>query len=151
LAVFKKKPLAMNSLLIPLLLSSFLLFSFIKEVPLRKKLQGLTWKNRVIVLYAPEAGSKEFQQQKQILAEKPSDLKDRDLVVIECVGKTLSAEDNNYVAHHFTHDLARFGVWLVGKDGGTKLSENSPVAAEKFFGLIDSMPMRQAEMKRNGK
>lgn len=138
----------MNSVLIPFILSSALLFSFTKEVPLWEKMQSLTWKNRVIVIYAPEADSKDFQQQKQILAEKAEDLKARDLVVIECVGKTLSAEDKNYVAHHFMHDMSGFGVWLVGKDGGTKLSETKPVTTEKFFSLIDTMPMRQAEMKR---
>jgi hypothetical protein len=141
----------MNSLLIPLLLTPLLLFSFTKEVPLWEKMQSLAWKNRVIVLYAPEANSKEFEQQKQILAAQTKELNERDLVVIECVGKTLSPEDKNYVAHHFMHDLNGFGVWLVGKDGGTKLSETKPVSTEKFFSLIDSMPMRRSEMKRNGK
>lgn len=141
----------MNSLLVTLFLTPLLLFSFTKEVPLWEKMQSLAWKNRVIVLYAPDVNSKEFQQQKQILAEKTKELKERDLVVIECVGKTLSAEDKNYVAHHFRHDGSGFGVWLVGKDGGTKLSETKPVTTEKFFSLIDSMPMRQSEMKREGK
>ena len=142
----------MNSLFITLLLSSLLLsFSFTKDTSLEKKLKSLTWKNRVIVLYAPEASSTEFQQQKQILAAKTKDLQERDLVVIECVGNALSAEDKNYMKSHFTHDLTGFGVWLMGKDGGTKLSSTQPVSTEKFFSLIDSMPMRQAEMKRDGK
>lgn len=138
----------MNSLLVPLLLTPFFLFSFSKEVPLWEKMQSLAWKNRVIVLYAPETNSKEFEQQKQILAAQTNELKERDLVVVECVGKTLSAEDKNYLAHHFTHDLSGFGVWLVGKDGGTKLSATKPVTTAKFFSLIDSMPMRQSEIKR---
>jgi len=114
-------------------------------------MERLTWKNRVIVVYTPEAGSKDFQKQKQILAEKTKGVKERDLVIIECVGKTLSSEDKNYVSRHFNHDLTQFGVWLVGKDGGTKLSETKPVTTEKLFSLIDSMPMRQSEMKRDGK
>jgi len=114
-------------------------------------MERLTWKNRVIVVYTPEAGSKDFQKQKQILAEKTKGVKERDLVIIECVGKTLSPEDKNYVSRHFNHDLTQFGVWLVGKDGGTKLSEAKPVTTEKIFSLIDSMPMRQSEMKRDGK
>ncbi len=136
----------MNSILVSFLLSSLLLSSF-SETPLWEKMQRLTWKNRVIVLYTPEASSREFQKQKQILAEKTKGVKERDLVIIECVGKTLSSEDKNYVARHFDHDLAKFGVWLVGKDGGTKLSESKPVTTEKFFSLIDAMPMRQSEIK----
>ncbi|MPR33245.1 DUF4174 domain-containing protein [Salmonirosea aquatica] len=138
----------MNSVILHLFLSSLLLATFFAEIPLREKLESLTWKNRVIVIYTPDASSKEFQQQKQILAAKPKELKERDLVVIECVGQTLDAEDKNYLARHFSHDLTKFGVWLVGKDGGTKLTETQPVTAEKFFSLIDSMPMRQAEMRR---
>ena len=140
----------MNSLLVTLLLSSLLLSSF-SDVPLWEKMQRLAWKNRVIVIYTPESSSKEFQQQKQLLAAQTQELKARDLFVIDCVGKTLIAEDKNYVAHHFMHDVAGFGVWLVGKDGGTKLAETKPVTTEKFFSLIDSMPMRQSEMKRDGK
>ncbi len=141
----------MNSLLIPFILSSLFLSSFTQEIPLWEKMQSLAWKNRVIVLYAPEAGSEQFRQQKQILSEMTEELKARDLVVVECVGKQLSPEDKNYIAHHFMHDLSGFGVWLVGKDGGTKLTETKPVTTKKFFSLIDSMPMRQAEMKRDGK
>lgn len=137
----------MNSILAPLLLSSLFLSS-LNDIPLWEKMERLTWKNRVIVIYTPEAGAKDFQKQKQILAEKTKDVKERDLVIIECVGKTLSSEDKNYVARHFNHDLTQFGVWLVGKDGSTKLSENKPVTTEKFFSLIDSMPMRQSEMKK---
>lgn len=137
----------MNSILASILLSSAFLASF-AETPLWEKMERLTWKSRVIVVYTLEAGSKDFQKQKQILAEKTKGVKERDLVVIECVGKSLSSEDKNYIARHFNHDLTKFGVWLVGKDGGTKLSEDKPVTTEKFFSLIDTMPMRQSEMKR---
>lgn len=140
----------MNSLLAPILVSSLILFST-KEAPLWEKMQRLAWKNRVIVIYTPELNSKELKQQKQILAAQTKELKARDLVIVECVGTALSTEDKNYVAHHFRHDLTGFGVWLVGKDGGTKLSESKPVTTQKFFSLIDSMPMRRAEMKRDGK
>lgn len=37
---------------------------------------------------------------------------------------------------------------LIGKDGGVKLRETSPVETDRLFNLIDSMPMRQREMKR---
>ena len=39
-------------------------------------------------------------------------------------------------------------VVLVGKDGGIKLSSRQAVSAGRLFGLIDSMPMRQDEMRR---
>ena len=47
-----------------------------------------------------------------------------------------------------TFDDSPFRITLIGKDGGRKLSRSKPVAVQELFGLIDSMPMRQAEMAR---
>jgi hypothetical protein len=43
-----------------------------------------------------------------------------------------------------------FAVVLVGKDGGVKLKRNVKVRLEEVFTLIDSMPMRQDEMRQKG-
>ncbi len=141
----------MNSVLISLVLSCMFLSDEAKTTPIEDRIESLTWKNRIIVLYAPGGNDEEFLEQKRILANNKKATQERDLVVIECVGNALTYEDKGYVARHFDHDLAQFGVWLIGKDGGTKLAKNKPVPTEKFFGLIDSMPMRRAEMKRDGR
>ena len=41
-----------------------------------------------------------------------------------------------------------FELLLVGRDGGVKLRRDAPVAASEITALIDTMPMRQAEMRR---
>lgn len=41
-----------------------------------------------------------------------------------------------------------FEVLLVGKDGGVKLRRDKPVAVSELTALIDTMPMRQNEMRR---
>lgn len=41
-----------------------------------------------------------------------------------------------------------FEVLLVGKDGTVKLRSDKPVAASEINALIDTMPMRQEEMRR---
>lgn len=44
-----------------------------------------------------------------------------------------------------------FEVVLIGKDGGVKARTSDPEALRNFLALIDSMPMRRAEMRsRNG-
>lgn len=43
---------------------------------------------------------------------------------------------------------SEFRTILVGKDGGAKLSSRSPVSEQRIFGLIDGMPMRREEMRR---
>ena len=39
-----------------------------------------------------------------------------------------------------------FRVRLVGKDGGVKLDQATPIEVTTLFALIDAMPMRRAEM-----
>ncbi len=43
-----------------------------------------------------------------------------------------------------------FEVVLIGKDGGVKARTNDPGALEDFLALIDTMPMRRAEMRLQG-
>lgn len=45
-------------------------------------------------------------------------------------------------------DSQGFGVYLVGKDGGIKRAQTHVLRTDELFGLIDSMPMRQREMRR---
>ena len=40
----------------------------------------------------------------------------------------------------------KFSLTLVGKDGGVKRREESPVEMQEIYGLIDGMPMRKQEM-----
>lgn len=140
----------MISVLLSLILS-FMSLSNAKTTPIEEQIESLTWKNRIIVLYAPEGKDKAFLEQKKLLDDHKKGTQVRDLVVIECLGEALNVEDKGYVARHFEHNLAEFGVWLIGKDGSTKLAKSKPVPTEKFFGLIDSMPMRRAEMKRENR
>jgi hypothetical protein len=42
---------------------------------------------------------------------------------------------------------ASFRAVLVGKDGGAKLSQPTPLDAARLFATIDAMPMRRDEMR----
>jgi hypothetical protein len=42
---------------------------------------------------------------------------------------------------------AAFSVVLIGKDGGEKLRQTTPLTPADLFALVDAMPMRQAEMR----
>ena len=43
-----------------------------------------------------------------------------------------------------------FEVVLIGKDGGVKARTSDPGALQDFLALIDTMPMRRAEMRSRG-
>jgi hypothetical protein len=80
-------------------------------------------------------------------------MNDRDLVVVHAIGVQASdtrADRLDATAVRRAVGLApdRFGVVLVGKDGGVKLRRESPITVTELFQVIDAMPMRRQEMRR---
>ncbi|MDP9573072.1 DUF4174 domain-containing protein [Agrobacterium cavarae] len=114
-------------------------------------LSDLTWKKRVIIVFA-DAGDKRLERQVKILTDQRPELEERDLVVISVVNEEASIAFGN-VAELAAAELrdeagvkkGSFQVILVGKDGGIKLRSDTVVPEVELFDVIDRMPMRQAE------
>jgi hypothetical protein len=60
----------------------------------------------------------------------------------------LDRKDADSIRTHFAIPSNTFSLILVGKDGGTKLKRSDQVDLREILGLIDSMPMRQNEMRQ---
>ncbi len=107
------------------------------------------WERRVLVVAAPNADDADLRVQRTLLAEDPQGLAGRDVLVVEVTG---DGADRGLDAGALRSDLGlpndAFAVRLVGKDGGVKLRADAPVPLAELYGLIDSMPMRQDEMRR---
>ena len=61
---------------------------------------------------------------------------------------TLTSADAQSARQRFGVEPGDFLVILLGKDGGEKIRSNKPVTLEMLTEIIDAMPMRQDEMKR---
>ncbi|CAD7049911.1 hypothetical protein RHAB21_04096 [Pseudorhizobium halotolerans] len=114
-------------------------------------LSELTRKNRVLAVFGGATDGR-LRQQITLLMKKTDDLADRDMIVLQVSGDTVSAIFGS--APDLDADALRAGaeasgdefqVILVGKDGGIKLRSNQVVANVEIFDLIDRMPMRRAE------
>ena len=109
--------------------------------------------DRVLVVTAPSASDPQLKRQDAAVAEAAAGIGERDLVVIRAVGgearddrgRTLDAPAVRRAAEL---DAERFGVALVGKDGGVKLRRHAALPTSELFSTIDAMPMRRQEMKR---
>lgn len=88
-------------------------------------------------------GQSEFTEQLKLLKQDTSGMTERDLVII------IIENETDY--RKYNVPFKQFTLLLIGKDGGEKLRSVKPVKTELIFGLIDSMPMRQREMRRKGK
>ena len=114
------------------------------------------WKNRLLFLFAPDGSHPLFKNlQSQIVAQK-AEVEDRDLVVFEVLAQSpsrmntasLDRQQADSIRDHFAVPQDTFRLILVGKDGGIKLKRDVQVDLKEVFGLIDSMPMRQNEMRQ---
>lgn len=116
------------------------------------------WQDRVILIHTPSSDEERWKNQLEILAADPTGLAERKLVVYQI-------RDN-----HYRHGLSTQGDWkkltsppadpflsgegfeiiLIGLDGGVKLRQNELLPLAELFALIDGMPMRKAEIRRQG-
>ncbi len=91
------------------------------------------WKNRVLVVDVSHSNDPSYAEQIARFEANTAEMAERDLVV-----ETVTGAES-------------FQVSLYGLDGGQKWRQSEPLDMDRLFARIDSMPMRQAEMRRDGR
>ncbi|MBW2491284.1 MAG: DUF4174 domain-containing protein, partial [Deltaproteobacteria bacterium] len=119
-------------------------------------LSQFQWKNRLLLIFAPDENDSLFKKlQSEIIAQE-AEVKDRDLIIFELFGlgssrmnrALLDQSKVDSIRRHFSVPQRSFRVILIGKDGGIKLKRNDQIDLETIFELIDSMPMRNDEIRQ---
>lgn len=108
------------------------------------------WKNRVLIVFTDDLQNDVYNNQLLILEEHPKELLERKLVVY-CFTK--SKYSYNFrgdwkSSTKFKNEKADFKILLIGLDGGVKLEQTQYLSTEKLFTIIDGMPMRKRELKK---
>jgi Domain of unknown function (DUF4174) len=112
-------------------------------------------KNRVLLVFSPNAQNPDYQKQMQFFASEETAFRDRDLVLVQVLAKGESQVNGEEIDQASGAKLRdRFGIGegdfrviLVGKDGGEKRTDTTPVKPKAIFSEIDAMPMRRQEMR----
>jgi hypothetical protein len=112
------------------------------------------WKNRVLVLSAPNEDDKDLIKQRAELALSPEAFESRDMALVTLMDDAVSvAGDRELTAEEAATARAAlrirpgaFALRLIGKDGSVKLAAQTATSMKEIYALIDSMPMRQREM-----
>jgi hypothetical protein len=113
------------------------------------------WENRLVLIFAPTAQEPAYIEQAAAFADRDAAIVDRHLLIGQFpvdstglfAGQTVSVAGNAALREQFGVGAGDFAVLLIGKDGGVKLRSDVPLTADRIFATIDSMPMRQREMR----
>ncbi|MEL6591820.1 MAG: DUF4174 domain-containing protein, partial [Bacteroidota bacterium] len=112
--------------------------------------------NRILVVFAPSENASLYQQQLAEIETMGDGFAERDLVLFSVFATegqgpdaTLSQAEVRFLRERYQVAPGEFVAILIGKDGGRKLRRKGNVLEEPdLFPLIDSMPMRQREMRQ---
>lgn len=108
------------------------------------------WKNRILLLC--EKGEKLSRSQEQIALFAPlrKEMEERQLLILIFDGEVLRDTNLKVLSRRGSRGVKKDfkGVLLIGKDGGVKSKSDFFVEPKNIFEIIDSMPMRRAEMKQ---
>lgn len=122
-------------------------------------LSEFRWENRILLISAllDTLTGEELQALRKVLTTEAKPLRERDLIVIDLSqrplnlpnAKRLSPAKSDLLSRKLKLSEATGPVYLLlGKDGGEKARQSPQLDLAKLFALIDTMPMRRAEMKR---
>jgi len=134
-------------------------FSFLHFYPMQMHpiLKPYHWENRILITFSPDIGHHKYAKQKSIFSNNTSAIKERDLVLFEIFPikgenpqqKQMSQHEVESLRDHYNIDSKEYKLLLIGKDGTVKKTYNQVVPMENIIKVIDAMPMRQREMRKN--
>jgi len=148
-----------NIILLTIAISAILPDTSRSVMAMALDLDQFQWKNRLLFLFAPNRNHPLFEALLKSLAAQKTEAADRYLVVFEILESDPSSMNSKYLASEAALSLRKrykvnqgeFAVLLVDKDGGIKLNRQNETRLEDIFTLIDTMPMRQEEMRQKSR
>lgn len=107
-------------------------------------------KNRVLLVFAPTDKDAAYVEQGKLWQGEKAGFDERQLVVVPVLadGKRAGGDTSAGLEKKYGIDPKAFTVVLLGKDGHDAYRTAKPVKAAVLYEVIDAMPMRRAEIKR---
>lgn len=132
-------------------------FLFVTTQMNAQSLDQYRWKNRLVVLIASSIDDPLLEKQLEIFRLDPAGLAERKLKVIQLSGGQIrygfdeqstwkKSENDLYQDLKSTDE--NFEAILLGLDGGEKLRDQKALTLDRLFAIIDAMPMRRSELRR---
>lgn len=118
------------------------------------------WEHRIIIVKSSIVNAEKQQEQWKELEVSSEEMIERRFVLYIVTGddfsfinyKNPARNDSGKVSGKLAeifNPKEDFEVLLIGLDGGIKLRQTDILTKEKLFNLVDAMPMRSNELRRN--
>jgi hypothetical protein len=118
-------------------------------------MENYRWKKRPLVVFSPNDQNPGLTRQRNIINGNRTQLVERDVVVVYVTGNAVShdlgapqALNASALRQRYKVSEGQFRVMLIGKDGGIKIDQSTPLASTDLSAEIDRMPMRRDEARR---
>ena len=106
-------------------------------------LKEYLWKRRVVLSFSADKSTPERISLLKQIEKYQCEFDDRQMVHIDLIA---GSSDHQLLSRQFSVPNTNFNLVLLGKDGGVKLL-TSQTSLENVMTLIDTMPMRQRELR----
>jgi len=118
------------------------------------------WENRILLVKTKNERSEKYRDQLEEFRGATEALKERKIILYQIVGSQYDLIDYANINHRESGALSnemtdrilnhnnQFEIILIGLDGGIKYRKTELLPTEDLFSIIDSMPMRSAEMRK---
>ena len=117
-------------------------------------LDQFRWNNRILVIFAGDSTQDTYRDQMDLLKSHNDGVLDRDLVIFSIFDNHCSLLGDETISDASAREIRKklspvtsYSIYLIGKDGGVKLKKDQILEVGELFSVIDSMPMRQREMR----
>ena len=101
------------------------------------------WKHRVVLSFSAAESTPERISLLRQIEQYQCEFDDRQMVHIDLIA---GSNDHQLLSRQFSLPNKNFNLVLLGKDGDVKLLTSQP-SLENLLTLIDTMPMRQRELR----
>ena len=108
-----------------------------------EQISDLYWKKRVLIISYNNQNDELFTKTIKYISDNKCQIDDRNLEVIFFE----KFKNNDFLTPKFINE--KYGIWLLGYDGEIKDYSHDEKIFVRLFNLIDSMPMRKNEIKKD--
>lgn len=111
------------------------------------------WNERVIMIFADKEHKSLAEQQCELIIKNNEKFLDQRIVLYKCIEDQCTFYDFKDTPKTLASvkDSKGFKIILIGLDGGEKFSSDTFVKPDVIVELIDTMPMRQQELRTREK